>query len=124
MQRRTVLLFIVTSVAAPRLVAATQSDALTVIVRFHAAPGREDEARERLENLAKFVRQHSPGTVFKLHQSAKEPTIFVMYEVFPTKEALDNQPKTVLPAFTKQFGPAPAGLFTKPPEPEFLRAFD
>lgn len=42
--------------------------------------------------------------------------MFLMCETFPPQAALDNQTKTVLPAFVKEFGPTPTGLFFHPNE--------
>lgn len=126
MHRRTALLTLVAT-AAPMAATAhpgsagPPAEAVVVVVRFFAAAGREAEARERLLNLARFVHEQSPGTTFWLHQSTKDPAQFLMYETFPSGAAIENQQKVVVPAFTQKFGPAAAGLFAKPPEPEFYR---
>lgn len=105
---------------APSLAGATDGP-IIVVVRFFPAEGREDETQARLANLVKFVHKANPGVIFQLHRSAKSPTVFLLYETFPTQAALDNQPKTVLPDFVKEFGPTPQGLLTRPNEVEFYR---
>jgi len=103
---------------APALAA---DEPIIVVVRLFPAEGREDEAQARLAKLAKFVATVNPGVTFQLHRSTKGPPVFLLYETFPSQAALDNQPKTVLPAFVKEFGAAPEGLFVRPNEVEFYR---
>ena len=105
---------------APSLAGATDGP-IIVVVRFFPAEGREDETQARLANLVRFVQKANPGVIFQLHRSAKSPTVFLLYETFPSQAALDNQPKTVLPDFVKEFGPTPQGLLTRPNEVEFYR---
>ena len=107
-------------VGAPSLASAS-TEPIIVVVRFFPAEGREDEAQARLANLAKFVPKANPGVTFQLHRTTKAPVIFLLYETFPSQAALDNQPKTVLPDFVKEFGPTPQGLFTRPNEVEIYR---
>ena len=92
-----------------------------VVVRFFPTEGREDEAQARLAKLAKFVPANNPGVTFRLHRSTKKPVVFLLYETFPSQAALDSQPKTVLPAFVKEFGASPEGLWAKPNEVEMYR---
>jgi len=102
-------------------VLAADEPIIVVVVRFFPAEGREDEAQARLAKLAKFVPTVNPGVTFQLHRSIKGPAVLLLYETFPSQAALDNQPKTVLPAFMKEFGAAPDGLFVRPNEVEFYR---
>jgi quinol monooxygenase YgiN len=95
---------------------------IVVVVKLYPAEGREDEAQARLTSLAKFVPANSAGVTFKLHRSVKQPVVFLLYETFPSQAALDSQSKTVLPAFFKEFGATPPGLFTKPNEVDLYRA--
>lgn len=92
-----------------------------VVVRLFPAEGREDEAQARLLKLAKFVPANNPGVTFRLHRSIKKPVVFLLYETFPSQAAMDAQQKTVLPAFLKEFGGTPEGLWTKPNEVEMYR---
>lgn len=107
------------AIAPPRALAADEP--IIVVVRFFPAEGREDEAQARLAKLATFVPKLNPGVTFRLHRSTKGPAVFLLYETFPSQAALENQPKTVLPAFVKEFGAAPEGLFSRPNEVEFYR---
>ena len=83
------------------------------LCRFFPAEGREDEAQARLAKLVKFVPANNPGVTFRLHRSIKKPVVFLLYETFPSQAALDTQPKTVLPAFLKEFGTTPEGLWAR-----------
>lgn len=91
------------------------------VVKFFPNEGREDEAQARLVKLAKFVPVNNPGVTFRLHRSIKKPVVFLLYETFPSQAALDTQQKTVLPAFVKEFGASPEGLWAKPNEVETYR---
>jgi quinol monooxygenase YgiN len=92
-----------------------------VVVKLFPIEGREDEAQARLAKLVKFVPVNNPGVTFRLHRSTKKPVVFLLYETYPSQAALDSQPKTVLPAFSKEFGATPEGLYTKPNEVELYR---
>lgn len=94
---------------------------IIVVVKLFPAEGREEDVQARLAKLVAFVEKANPGVTFRLHRSAKAPTVFLLYETFPSQSALDSQPKSVLPAFIKEFGPAPEGLFARPNEVEFYR---
>ena len=93
-----------------------------VVVRIFPTEGREDEAQARLAKLVSFVPANNPGVTFRLHRSTKKPVVFLLYETFPSQAAMDLQQKTVLPAFVKEVGSSPEGLFAKPNEVEFYRA--
>jgi quinol monooxygenase YgiN len=105
--------------AAPTALAADEPTIF--VVRFFPAEGREDEAQARLANLAKFVPANNPGVTFRLHRSIKKPVVFLLYETFPSQAAMDTQQKTVTPAFLKEFGASPDGLWAKPNEVETYR---
>jgi len=107
------------AIAPPRALAADEP--IIVVVRFFPTEGREDEAQARLAKLATFVPKLNPGVTFRLHRSTKGSTVFLLYETFPSQAALENQPKTVLPAFLKEFGQTPEGLCSRPNEVEFYR---
>lgn len=96
-------------------------ETIIVVVKLFPAEGREDEAQARLAKLAKFVPSVNPGVTFRVHRSTKTPAVFLLYETFPSQAALDQQPKTVLPAFFKEFGATPEGLFVRPNEVELYR---
>jgi quinol monooxygenase YgiN len=101
--------------------ALASDEPIIIVVRFSPAEGREDEAQARLAKLATFVPKLNPGVTLRLHRSTKGPTVFLLYETFPSQAALENQRKTVLPAFVKEFGATPEGLFSRPNEVEFYR---
>jgi quinol monooxygenase YgiN len=92
---------------------------IVVVVKLFPAEGREDEAQARLSKLVKFVPANNPGVTFRLHRSTKKPVVFLLYETFPSQASLDTQQKSVLPAFLKEVGATPEGLFAKPNEVEF-----
>jgi len=120
--RALALIFVVAGlgvICTPKALAADEP--IIVVVRLFPAEGREDEARARLVKLMKFVPANNPGATFRLHQSTKKPIVFLLYETFPTQAALDSQPKTVLPAFAKEHGATPEGLWARPNEVEFYR---
>jgi quinol monooxygenase YgiN len=106
-------------ISAPKALAA--DDPIIVVVRLFPAEGREEEAQARLAKLVKFSTANNPGVTFRLHRSTKQPVVFLLYETFPTQAALDNGLKTVLPAFLKEFGASPEGLWAKPNEVERYR---
>ena len=106
-------------ICAPKALAADEP--IIVVVRLFPAEGREDEAQARLAKLVKFVPANNPGVTFRLHRSTKKPVVFLLYETFPTQAALDSQPKTVLPAFVKEHGATPEGLWARPNEVELYR---
>ncbi|MBI3636853.1 MAG: antibiotic biosynthesis monooxygenase [Candidatus Rokubacteria bacterium] len=91
---------------------------LMVIVKFHPTPGREDELKKRLVDLSAFTERANPGVTYRVYRSTTEPTVFLLYETFPARAAWEDQAAKVFPAFQKVHGPVPAGIVTRPPEPE------
>ena len=64
-------------------------DLLTVIAYMRAAPGKEDEVRQRLESLIEPTTQQ-PGFVnCDLHQGVEDPAAFFFYENWETPGHLD-----------------------------------
>ena len=101
---------------------AQASDGPVVLVsRFYPTPGREDELQARFLKVVEFVRKAEPNTVYRLNRSTKEPVVFLWYEVYESQAALENHSKVVLPAFRKEYGPAPDGIFARPSETEIYR---
>jgi quinol monooxygenase YgiN len=107
----------IAAIAAPLVHAADEP--IIVVVKLFPAEGREDEAQARIAKLVKFVPANNPGVTFRLHRSTKKPVVFLLYETFPSQASLDLQQKTVLPAYVKEVGATPEGLFAKPNEVEF-----
>jgi quinol monooxygenase YgiN len=68
-----------------------------------------------------FLRKAEPKTVFRLHRSSKEPVVFLWYEVYESKAALEHHRDVVLPAMRKEFGPSPDGIFARPAEVELYQ---
>ena len=65
------------------------NDKLTVVARIKARDGRQDEVREELLGLVWPTRKE-PGCInYDLHQSHDDPTLFVFYENWESKAALD-----------------------------------
>jgi quinol monooxygenase YgiN len=96
-------------------------DTIMVIVHFHPTPGREDELKSRLVKLRDFVNTHAPGVIYTLYRSPSEPVVFLLHETFPSQAALDDQTRTIFPAFQREHGPIPDGIVTRPVEPERFR---
>jgi len=105
--------------AAP--VVAVADESIAVVAHIRAGPGREAEAEARLRKVVEFVRKAEPNITYRLYRSAKDPAVFVFYEVYPSAAAIEQHRKVTLPAFVKQFGPPSKGLFAGPPEGERLK---
>jgi quinol monooxygenase YgiN len=71
----------------------------------------------RLLRSVKFVKQAEPNITYRLHRSAKEPTVFLYYEVYPSQAAFDQHRQTIA-AFRREAGPPLEGIFSRPPEVE------
>ena len=64
-------------------------DKLTVVARIRAKAGRSDEVREVLLGLVWPTRKEAGCLNYDLHQSHEDPTLFVFYENWTSREALD-----------------------------------
>jgi quinol monooxygenase YgiN len=95
--------------------AAATEESITIIATVYVTPGREDEFVARNVKLVAYVHKEEPNTIYRLHRSKKDPTVFVYYEHYPSQAALDYHSKVVLPAFNKEF-PRPEGLLARPIE--------
>lgn len=113
----------ITAIAASNvaLPAKAADETVTVMARLYATPGREAEVEARLLKTLEFVRKAEPNITYRYYRSKKDPTLFVTYEVYPNQAAAGEHMKTVLPAFRKEAGVAPEGLFAKPMEVEILQ---
>jgi quinol monooxygenase YgiN len=103
-------------------IASAADESVTVIGRLNAASGREAEAEARLLQVVAFVRKAEPSTTYRLYRSMKDPTVFLFYEVYQTQAVFEQHSKVTLPAFRKEYGAAPEGLFLRPPETEVFQA--
>jgi quinol monooxygenase YgiN len=63
---------------------------VTVVAQFRARPGMEDSARRELKSLVEPTRSE-PGCInYDLHQSADDPAVFLFYENWVSRQALDE----------------------------------
>ena len=106
---------------APVGIVLAADESVTVIGRFEATPGREAEAEARLLLVVDYVRKAEPNTIYRLHRSTKDPSVFMFYETYPNAAARENHRSVVVPAFFKEFGAAPQDLFVRPPETEVFQ---
>jgi len=97
---------------------ARADERVVIVARYSPTPGREAELEARLLRALKFMKQAEPNVSYRLHRSAKEPTVFLFYEVYPSQAALDQHLTETLMAFRKEAGPVPEGIFSRSPEVE------
>jgi len=97
---------------------ARADEQVVIVARYYPAPGREADLEARLLRSLKYVKQAEPNVSYRLHRSAKDPTVFLFYEVYPSQAALDQHLTVTLTAFRKEAGPVPEGIFSRPPEVE------
>jgi quinol monooxygenase YgiN len=116
----TLVLLAVGTLLAGTELAQAADESLTVIARVYATAGREAEVAARLLKMNEFVRKAEPNITYQFFQSKKNPTLFLTYEIYPNKEAAGEHMKVTLPAFSKEFGAAPEGLFARPMEVEVV----
>src|SRR5882672_10786494 len=88
---------------------ARADEQLIIVGRYYPAPGREAELETRLVRILKYLKQAEPTVTYRLHRSAKEPTVFMFYEIFPSQAALDHERETV--AALRKRDPPPDGIF-------------
>lgn len=70
------------------------SQPVTVIARMQAKPDQADELRAALDVLVTETRQEAGCTVYDLHVGVDDPTLFVMYEVWESREHLTAHGET------------------------------
>jgi quinol monooxygenase YgiN len=80
-------------------IARAADEPIVVIVKVFPTPGREDELQTRYEKQLAFLRKAEPNASFRLHRSAKEPTVYLWYEVYESPAALEHHLKAAMPAF-------------------------
>jgi quinol monooxygenase YgiN len=95
---------------------ARADEPVITVRRLYPAPGREAELEARLLRIVKYLKQAEPTVPYRLHRSAKEPTVFMFYSIFPSQAALDRNRATV--ADGQKRDPPPDGIFGRPPEVE------
>jgi quinol monooxygenase YgiN len=97
---------------------ARADERVVIVARYYPASGREAELEARLLRALKFLKQAEPNVSYRLHRSAKEPTVFLFYEVYPSQAARDQHIAETLPAFRKEARPVPEGIFSRSPKVE------
>ena len=97
---------------------ARADEQVVIVARYYPTPGREAELEARLLRSLKYVKQAEPNVSYRLHRSAKDPTVFLFYEVYPSQAARDKHLTETLPALRKEAGPMPEGILSRPPEIE------
>ena len=91
---------------------------LAVFVKVYPSAGREGDLQALYVKRLEYLRHAEPEVSFKLHRSAKEPTVFLWYEIYPSQAAYEKHLKVVMPNYRKEFGPTPEGILAKPSESE------
>ena len=97
---------------------ARADERVVIVARYYPAPGREADLEARLLRSLKYVKQAEPNVSYRLHRSAKEPTVFLFYEVYPSQAARDQHVTETLTALRREAGPMPEGILSRPPEVE------
>jgi quinol monooxygenase YgiN len=118
MHRRTIHGLVLVTLFAISGEMARADEQVVIVARYYPAPGREAELEARLLRSLKYVKQAEPNVSYRLHRSAKEPTVFLFYEVYPSQAARDQHRTETLTALRKEVGPMPEGIFSRPPEVE------
>ncbi len=95
---------------------ARADEQVITVGRYYPAPGREAELEARLLRIAKYLKQQEPTVTYRVHRSAKEPTVFMFYSIFPSQAALDRS--RALVADGQKRDPPPDGIFGRPAELE------
>ena len=84
MKRRTIYCLALAALFAVPGPNRARADGQVIIVgRYYPAPGREAELEARLVRIAKYLKKAEPTVTYRLHRSAKEPTVFMFYSIFP-----------------------------------------
>jgi quinol monooxygenase YgiN len=86
---------------------------ITVVARFRARGGMEKELRELLLSLIEPSRSDEGCIDYDLHQSIEEPTIFVFYENWSSREHLNRHSAT---PHVQAFRSKATDLLAEPPQ--------
>lgn len=66
------------------------TNVFTVVAKLYPKAGREDELQAILVEQAAAVRKAEPDCLaYRVHRSAKSPTVFLFYEQYRSKEAFE-----------------------------------
>lgn len=63
---------------------------VTVVAKLTARPGRENDVRRTLLNLVPLTRSEAGCLNYDLHQSQEDPRVFLFYENWVNRQALDE----------------------------------
>ena len=63
---------------------------VTVVARFNAKPGKEDQLRKELLSLIPQTRAEPGNVNYDLHENPDAPGQFIFYENFASPEALST----------------------------------
>ena len=67
---------------------------INVVATFKAKPGMENRVREALERAIQPTLAEDANRGYLLHEGAKDPTLFVLYEGYLSSAAFDEHLKT------------------------------
>jgi quinol monooxygenase YgiN len=68
----------------------SKSNAVTVVARLRAAPGKGDALAALLTEQVGVVRGAEPGCLaYRLHRSTQDPDLFVFYETYADAAAFE-----------------------------------
>jgi quinol monooxygenase YgiN len=67
---------------------------ITVVARLKAKQGSEKQLEEACRAMIPNVRGEAGTEAYVFHRSVQDPTVFVFYEVYKDREALDAHSKT------------------------------
>ncbi len=68
--------------------------AITVVAKLKAKSGSEKQLEDAFRAMIPKVRGEAGTQTYVLHRSVQDPTVFVFYEVYQDREALDAHSKT------------------------------
>ena len=69
---------------------ALKEEKLTVIAVFHAIEGKEKDLERELVALVPLTRREHGCIKYDLHRSIEDPAVYVFYENWASKKALDE----------------------------------
>ncbi|MCU0443828.1 MAG: antibiotic biosynthesis monooxygenase [Microscillaceae bacterium] len=67
---------------------------IAIVAQIKAQTGKEEALKTELLQLVAETRQEAGCISYTLHQSPKDPTLFVMYENWASKEAIKAHSST------------------------------
>ena len=71
------------------------ADNIILIAKAKAKPGMEEQVKKELMALLGPSRSEEGCVQYNLHQSSDDPTVFMFYENWASKEALDTHIQTM-----------------------------